>query len=390
MIHSLPAVRRQRGFTIVELMVGVLIGIVSIVVMFQVFAVSEAQKRTTTGAGDAQQNGTFSLFQIERDARMAGYGINYMPLLGCTVNAWYEPSATSFSLVLAPVTITNGAGGLPDRITFTYGNSDLFMAPAKLTQSMPSSAATFKVDNRFGFNGGDIVISAEAGKTCSLAQVSGVPGTPGQSDNVIHNSGNYTDASGANRPTQYNRPSGLPAPNNIAYAAWNPTTNTGGRLYNIGALPTSISYAVQANQLVTFNNLLPGSVDALGDGIVQLQAQYGYDQNSDGVIANAVDVAVINPGLANDQWADAHPVVMTSADWTRIIAVRLAVVARSITPERANPASGVCEATTVMPMWRAKNVALDIGADPNWRCYRYRVFEVTVPIRNMIWWPQPA
>lgn len=390
MIHSLPAVRRQRGFTIVELMVGVLIGIVSIVVMFQVFAVSEAQKRTTTGAGDAQQNGTFSLFQIERDARMAGYGINYMPLLGCTVNAWYEPSGTSFSLVLAPVTITNGAGGLPDRITFTYGNSDLFMAPAKLTQSMPSSAATFKVDNRFGFNGGDIVISAEAGKTCSLAQVSGVPGTPGQSDNVIHNSGNYTDASGANRPTQYNRPSGLPAPNNIAYAAWNPTTNTGGRLYNIGALPTSISYAVQANQLVTFNNLLPGSVDALGDGIVQLQAQYGYDQNSDGVIANAVDVAVINPGLANDQWADAHPVVMTSADWTRIIAVRLAVVARSITPERANPASGVCEATTVMPMWRAKNVALDIGADPNWRCYRYRVFEVTVPIRNMIWWPQPA
>ena len=48
---------RESGFTIVELMVGMLIGLISIVVMFQIFAVSEGQRRTTSGAGDAQQNG---------------------------------------------------------------------------------------------------------------------------------------------------------------------------------------------------------------------------------------------------------------------------------------------------------------------------------------------
>jgi len=26
----------------------------------------------------------------------------------------------------------------------------------------------------------------------------------------------------------------------------------------------------------------------------------------------------------------------------------------------------------------------------NWRCYRYRLFEVMVPIRNMIWYAQPS
>ena len=53
------------------------------------------------------------------------------------------------------------------------------MAPAKLLQTMPSPSAVYKVDNRFGFREGDLVVAAEDGRDCTLAQVSGVPGTPG-------------------------------------------------------------------------------------------------------------------------------------------------------------------------------------------------------------------
>ena len=385
-----PGARRQGGFTLVELMVGMLIGLVATIVMFQVFAVSEGQKRSTTGAGDAQQNGTFSLFQIERDARMAGYGLNHMPLLGCQLNGWHEPSGAGFTLVLAPLVITNGGAGAPDGVTLMYGTSDLFMAPAKLTQSMPNSSATYKVDNRFGFAEGDLVIAAEDGKPCSIAQVSGVPGTPGNSDNVIHNSGNYTDKSGNNRPTEYNRPGGLPPPNDVAYGAWNPATNTGGRLYNIGSLPRAVTYSVVNDSLVVSNILLPGVADAISDGVVQLQAQYGYDDNGDNVVNNAAEVNVITPGMGRDQWADAHAAAMTAQDWSRVLAVRLAVVARSMTPERPDPATNVCTATTVLPRWRTRGVDIDVTANPDWRCYRYRVFEVTVPLRNMMWFPQPA
>jgi len=79
-----------------------------------------------------------------------------------------------------------------------------------------------------------------------------------------------------------------------------------------------------------------------------------------------------------------------------VIAIRLVVTARSITPERPNPATGVCEATTALAKWIAADppsgVDLDIKQwDPaNWQCFRYRTFEVMVPLRNMVWFPQPA
>lgn len=397
--------RLSRGFTLVELMVGVLIGLIGTVVIFQVFAVSEGQKRTTTGGSDSQQNGVFSLFQIERDVRMAGYGLNHMALLGCQINGWYEPGGQSISFKLVPVEIINGAAGAPDQIRLAFGDSDLFMAPSKLLQTMPSSAAVYKVDNRFGFREGDLVVAAESGQPCTLAQASGIPGTPGQTDNVIHNSGNYTNDQGANVPTQYNRPGGLPAPNDVAYNAWNPATNTGGRLYNLGAAPTVVTYLIQNGQLVARNELTPGAANAsfaLADGIVQLQAQYGYDGNGDGNVApNAPSAVDVSLGNNADQWADNMPVAATGTHWSRVIAVRLVVTARSITPERRDPGTGLCNATTNDPRWISPapaaappGIVLDVRtqfADPTeWQCYRYRTFEVVVPIRNMVWFPQNA
>ena len=46
---------RHAGFSLVELMVAVVIGLIGKLVMFQVFAVSEGQKRTTASGGDGQQ-----------------------------------------------------------------------------------------------------------------------------------------------------------------------------------------------------------------------------------------------------------------------------------------------------------------------------------------------
>ena len=81
-----------------------------------------------------------------------------------------------------------------------------------------------------------------------------------------------------------------------------------------------------------------------------------------------------------------------------VIVVRLVVTARSQTPEKPDPVTGLCNTTTVLPKWVAPDpgavppgVDLDVRAafaDVNeWRCYRYRTFEVVVPIRNMVWFP---
>ena len=67
--------RNQRGLSLVEILVGVLIGMIGIVVIFQVLAVAEAQKRNTTHGADAQSSGAIGLFAMQQDVQLGGYGI---------------------------------------------------------------------------------------------------------------------------------------------------------------------------------------------------------------------------------------------------------------------------------------------------------------------------
>ena len=116
------------------------------------------------------------------------------------------------------------------------------------------------------------------------------------------------------------------------------------------------------------------------DGIVQLQARYGRDTSvtADGVI---------------DVWDTTAP---TTADgWSRVLAVRLAVVARSSQRENPGQSGAGCTATTALPQWLSdpinnvtENIDVSIGAgNANWQCYRYKTFQTAVSLRNMIWKP---
>ena len=63
-------------------MVGMVIGLLGVIIIMQIFAVAEGQKRTTTSGADAQTNGNIALFTIERDTRQTGYGMS-LSALGC-------------------------------------------------------------------------------------------------------------------------------------------------------------------------------------------------------------------------------------------------------------------------------------------------------------------
>jgi len=367
---------RSRGFSLVELLVAAAIGIIASLAIFQVFAVFEGQKRTTISGGEAQTSGTLALFTVERELRQAGYGINNIEFLGCKIQGRDNLSGTNFILELIPVMITQGALGAPDTITVMYGNGELLPNPANFTQNMPTESSDYKVSNRYGFEEGNIVIAAEAGKDCTLAQVSNLPGTPGQTDNVIHNPGNYTDPkTGAQVDTRYN-PSAFPPGTGITY-----TTNA--KLFNIGSLPANNIYSVQNGQLTLQQALfaaVPPAATPLYDGVVQLQAQYGKDDGvNDGTVVHASYTA--NDGII-DKFDEVQPA--DAAQWAQVLAVRLAVVVRSNLQEKPDP-DGVCRITTVAPSWAGG--AISLAADPNWQCYRYKVFQTVVPLRNMIWKP---
>ena len=123
------------------------------------------------------------------------------------------------------------------------------------------------------------------------------------------------------------------------------------------------------------------SSSALAGGVVNLQAQYGIDARPGVQTAPAVtwwsDVIID---------ADGNGSPGDIGDWQRVLALRIAIVVRS-----AQRKEGGCD--TVAPTWMAGDAvtgqlqphALSVGSAANASCYRYRVIDAEVPLRNLLW-----
>jgi type IV pilus assembly protein PilW len=85
--------------------------------------------------------------------------------------------------------------------------------------------------------------------------------------------------------------------------------------------------------------------------------------------------------------------------WGQVRSVRLALVSRSNAPERPSGGGG-CDATpeynaaldddTYPVRWARgpdapKGKPIDVRTSDDWRCYKYKVYETVVPLRNMLW-----
>ena len=67
--------RGERGVGLMEIMISIVIGMLLVLVIYQVYEISESQKRTITSGSDAQQNASYGEFVLGRDISMAGNGI---------------------------------------------------------------------------------------------------------------------------------------------------------------------------------------------------------------------------------------------------------------------------------------------------------------------------
>ena len=393
------------GFSLVEVMVGLVIGMVAMIVVMQVFSASEATKRTTTGGSDAVTNGAMALYLVKREVAMAGWGLDaslYMGktstttsiVPGCvTLNHFCsgDPSCVSADWSFAPVTITDGAGGGPDTITVRYfsdpenGN---FVPPSTGTAYSnaqdASSVPQLKVSANFACKVGDLVLVGDpTGTTCTLVQVSGAPGTTTGNLLLPHQSGGGSTHA-------YNDPlwdpvTGKPpiVTSNVTLATCFTPSNTGPssqRIYSIdagkGALLRSDTRAGIAGETAA-------------DGIVDMQAQYGIAADGSQKVSSWVDAT---PAAG---WDSPAPKAGTSGSTTtnrlqNIKAVRIALLARSAQYEKPSSGSS-CDATTGSPGtpgtsgWSTWATFKTDNYVADWRCYRYKAFEIVVPIRNVMW-----
>ena len=421
---------RVRGFSMVELMVAMLIGLIGMIIIFQVFEVSEGIKRSTTSGGDAQQNGVIALYLMEHDLRNAGAGFNDVGFAGCRILAYDASRATpNFSLILAPALIcapgstnpggmcpgTGNAGTSPDGLTVFYGSNPRTSNAQLLGLNFASGGGQAIINSVYGYKPGDLMVMMQppAGTSnCSLMEATGIAGL---TVNVAQAGAAYLLSSNVQVISRMNPTGGL----GVNYTAA-PSANV-TRVYNLGnlydpangsAMPVVNTYAIDpATKTLTVSSAFvidkttkAPQLNGVADNIVHLRALYGLD---DGNVDGSVAFNKTPPGVAGDGLVDRFVPAATfnalaSPPWQSLIALRVAVVARSGLAEKPRGSDGdKCDATTdgtestpgpdQRPKWSAGIIDVSASGDPNptsmlyWKCYRYRVFETIVPLRNWIW-----
>jgi type IV pilus assembly protein PilW len=383
---------KQGGFSIVELMVSVVIGLLALMFATRMIVNSEKTKQTAMGGSDAMQNGMAAMFSISGDISQAGFGLNDPLLAGCDTTmadnggvGYHLASATRNGAAitpLSPVIIESGNTG--SDVVSLYAGGSMTGTPSVRLRAPFSGGTSVSIDrDPYGFSADDVIVIAPelAGTKCSLVQLSETP-VLGASDPVLR------FASGGGR--RFN--SGAPV-NNFTIRS---------RVFNLGpasklALHT---WSVKDGFLQLSATDLPNSETSgatVADNIVSLKAQYGFDTRVGPLFTpqDGINVAVWSSTMID---ADGIGGAGSAGDYQRIAAVRVAVVARSKAPARPDP-GGTCDATTAEPQVftskqpdgaAAKPITVKVavtGDTVDWKCYRYRVFETIVPVRNSAWRP---
>ncbi len=368
---------RVQGVTLVELLVGVALGLVAVVLISSVVLNWEGRKRTITAGSDAQVNAALALDMIRRDAQMSGFGLTTTGAAGCTIKLRRGTTAVP-DLTLAPVRIGRAAADGPVTLTMMQSGKPNFAMPVRVAEDHRRDAFTFvvKAQTHLGTAVGDLMLAVPS--TTSSSQVSpnwcSVFSISALSDTQI------THEAGADQPWNPDLANTVfpgTVSTDISYAA-------GSVLINLGTPAQFLvrRYSVDSGQLrqeaLDMGTGAMSTPETLFPNVIDLQAVYGKDTNADGTV---------------DAWNDTSPT--TAADWGQVIAVRVALVTRSEQYE-GKPGQSATAVTLQEPTWTpdgstaatlpvSRRVSCPAGETDCWTHYRYKVFETVIPLRNMLW-----
>ncbi len=385
------AKRLLRGASLIELMVGLTVGMIVILAVTATVALVNNQRRTTVAGGDAKESAQTALGMIDRSARLAGAGLFYNGQLICTnINIHYNGTTIANAGPLMPARIVDGGNTGSDTLTLTYASALGGSSQSVLVADMPAAtpSAVYAVNNSGRLQVNDLALIGVPGNSaipCTLFQVSQITTPSAGSCNGITTScvdlahtGGTTNYTGFTNNPRYGYQSTVAGPAIVS---------------RMGSFVQD-TFEVMCNTLVTYNYTQTGrsctasplaftNVTPLVGEVVQVKAQYGVSAlpNSDVVTT----------------WTDATGAWTTPAiaDIPRIRAVRIAVIARSkepapgnVTPACTNAAgvanTGPCTfQDAAAPVVDLSNVAVPAGK--TWQNFRYRVYETVIPLRNVLW-----
>jgi type IV pilus assembly protein PilW len=362
---------RNRGFSMVELMVAMVIGLMMLAAISTVLVNSKKNYTTQDSLSRLQENARFAMQLLTRDLRMAGY-------FGCadeisSVSNLLNPSADDYSIFNTEYPVEGSESGTSwkptgttldftplagtDALAIRYLTGD----SVSVIKEMPSESASAQVALDSGLKIGDVVMIAD----CTSADIFQITGfnAAGGFDHVVHNTGTGTPGNDStNNPHKFSKAYGLDAKimrfNSVAYYIRN---NDGGQpaLYRRTLITnTGSTSSTQVDQ-------------ELVEGIEDLEILYGIDSVGEDDIPDAYKTAT----------------AMSASDWKKVVAVRFGIVVRALA-NADNQAGNEKQYGT-----DRYTEGLDVDGDPltieftptsgtNDR-YQRRVFRTTVVMRNL-------
>ncbi len=399
--------RSQTGFSLVELMVGIAIALIASLAIFQTFAASEEQRRTTGSGSEGLQGGTLAMAQVQAVVRNAGYNLmtptdftftqpNRSVSIGVGVTIPNNtPVPTEFLMGckiqntaqrVAPILIKAGASAMAsDTLFMMEGSSATSPIPAKLLTAHPQGSTSLTIRTTYGYALNQYVVVYEQSNVapvnqgttrdvpCTLAKITGI-------------------SAGAISPGVITLSTGTVA----AYSDL-------AQVVNLGTNPLFQQLSVDSSRRLVLTNLQTNAQQYLADDVLTMKVQAGIDISADDLVDEW-----INPPASETMWINPNatptvpsvatlPVTPGTRSFNQIKALRIGLLLRSPQFERPNPVTGLCSTTGAGPFSVLPSVAgssasrvPDMPVSPTYtlsgdeRCYRYNTVSAIVPLRNII------
>jgi type IV pilus assembly protein PilW len=388
---------RQRGLTLVELLVAMAIGLIVTLAVTSVVSVGEAHKRTTTSGNDMGQSGSFAAYALDRALRSAGSGFVQsanLGVFGCKLSVSRDiggtattilPRATAFAapfagflggagatasgnLRVAPLLIgkSQSAAG-SDVLAVMGGNAAAGDIPRPIRSEI-TGTNNLRLNNTVGLRDGDVGLVARDGSPdCLIEQVNVTDAAAfaAAGNEVLPLGGQYFTSTGSDTSLATLAASGSAYFTTLGNVG---ASNLQFQLIGVGANRTLFSYDLLR---AAGTGSDADALQALADGVAELHALYGVDTNGDGIINGWVD--------PSGDYAIAT-LMTTPATMRQIVAVRVALVMRSANFEKEEVSPG--SLILFNDLAAALRRTVTIGTED--RHYRYRVIDTIIPLRNML------
>lgn len=371
-------VRLDRGFSLPELMVAMVIGLVLTLTISTMVARQESVRRGVTSGNDLTSNTAYASYLLDRELRSAGAGFsqavasNYGCTLHASLNATQLLPATAafpapFASIprdyrLAPVMVFAGAGaGGSDVIAMAAGHSGLSETALPVSPGT-AAAGQVKLSNTLGMRGGDLVlVSQDALPRCMLQQVS-ANFAGGTAEILTFGGSMAADVIAGLALADF-------AIGNTNVSALGNVTGNQPRLQllGIGANNTLFSYDLLQ---------LTANAQPLAEGIVDMRVLYGVDSAPrDGT----VDTWVAPTSAGFTAAALRAGTVTARNNLQSILSIRIALVLRSDLVDKNDVTPPTLTLFNTLPAALQQTYTVPTST----KTQRYRTVEFTVPLRNV-------